>query len=65
MKSHPIHVCSVHAEKENSRLHYAYKKITRSLGLMLQFDMHPLKGKQEITSVAGLEESEYSLTNSQ
>lgn len=27
-------------------------------------DMHPLKGKQEIISVAGLEESEYSLTNS-
>ena len=32
---------------------------------MLQFDMHPLKLKQEIISVAGLEESEYSLTNSQ
>jgi len=28
-------------------------------------DMQPLKGKQEIISVAGLEESEYSLTNSQ
>ena len=28
-------------------------------------DMHPLKGKQEIIPVAGLEESEYSLTNSQ
>lgn len=28
-------------------------------------DLQPLKGKQEIISVAGLEESEYSLTNSQ